>query len=291
MTAWHTGPMLAFDVETTGVAVETDRIVTAATVAVNGPAMETTTWLVDPDVDIPAEATAVHGITTERARAEGLPPEVAVAAITEQLAAALVRGIPVVIANAPFDLTVLDRECRRHNLATLHDRLAGKPVAPVIDPMVIDKALDRYRPGKRKLTDLCEHYDARIDGAHDSTHDAIAAARVAWRMGWRANLWADRLAALYADRRHPMVLVRAWQAFGLMSLDDLHAAQVRWYAEQSESFAAYLRREREELRIRAAESQYAPSHTLLDDIAALDARIDAIDGSWPIRPVPAEVTR
>ena len=35
---------------------------------------ETLTWLVNPGIDIPAEASAIHGITTERAQAEGMDP-------------------------------------------------------------------------------------------------------------------------------------------------------------------------------------------------------------------------
>lgn len=297
MTAgWHHGPMTPFDLESTGVDVETARVV-SATVARIHPAdgqrqTEVWSWLVAVDVDIPAEATAVHGITTEHAREHGKPAAEVVDLVTAELALSLVDGVPVVGMNLVYDFTVLDRECRRLDLPTLTDRLAGLPIAPVIDVMVIDKAMDRYRPGKRKLTDLCEHYDARIDGAHDATHDAIAAARVAWRMGWRANLPADQLAGLYADRRHPELLVRRWQQLAGKSLDDLHAMQVRCYAEQSTSFAAYLREEREELRIRADDTDDSAERDLLhSDIAALDARIDAIDGSWPIRPVPAEVTR
>ena len=51
---------------------------------------------------------------------------------------------------------------------------------PVYDPLVIDRAKDRYRKGKRNLTAMCDHYGVRIDNAHEATADATAAARVAW---------------------------------------------------------------------------------------------------------------
>lgn len=38
MTCWYEGPLAAFDTETTGVDVETDRIVSAAVVVQDSPA-------------------------------------------------------------------------------------------------------------------------------------------------------------------------------------------------------------------------------------------------------------
>ena len=43
------------------------------------------TWLVDPGVEIPDGATAIHRITTERARRDGRPPVHAVAEIVRAL--------------------------------------------------------------------------------------------------------------------------------------------------------------------------------------------------------------
>ena len=51
---------------------------------------------------------------------------------------------------------------------------------PVFDPLLIDRAKDRYRKGPRNLTSMCEHYGVRLDNAHEATADAFAAARVAW---------------------------------------------------------------------------------------------------------------
>ena len=49
---------------------------------------------------------------------------------------------------------------------------------PVLDPRVLDKHIDPYRRGGRKLTDLCAHYKVALDGAHSADADAIAACRV-----------------------------------------------------------------------------------------------------------------
>ena len=71
---WHNGRLAAFDIESTGVNPQSDRIVTATVSVVGGglPA-ESTSWLADPGVEIPEGAARVHGITTEQARAEGRP--------------------------------------------------------------------------------------------------------------------------------------------------------------------------------------------------------------------------
>jgi DNA polymerase-3 subunit epsilon len=216
---WHHGPMLAFDSETTGVDVEADRIVTAAAVVIHpGQPAATTTWLADPGIDIPDEATTLHGITTDHARAHGRPArevaEMAAAALAEALAA----GTPVVTMNGSYDLTILDRECRRHGVATLDDRLAGG-VRPVVDIRVLDKQIDRYRRGSRRLDALCRHYNVDHGDAHDCVADALAAARIAWRI----------------CQRHP--------AIAAMPLAELHTAQITWAAEQAASLADYFRRQ------------------------------------------------
>jgi DNA polymerase-3 subunit epsilon len=291
---WHLAPLVvAFDCESTGVNVETDRIVTASYAIISTTGATTSSYLINPGVEISAEATAVHGITTEQARTDGRPPADVLHRVTAELATCLKGGDPIVGMNLAYDLTILDRDCRRHGVATLTDRLDGKPPAPVIDVMVIDRAVDRYRPGKRTLTDLCTFYGVRLDGAHDATFDALAAARLAWRMGQRAQLSAPDLYAMYRTRRRPDNVVHAWRALGRMTLDELHTAQVSWYAEQADSFDAYLRRERETLRIKADDTDDEAARELLyADMAALDARIDSVSTVWPYVPLArSEVPR
>ncbi|WP_449342168.1 exonuclease domain-containing protein, partial [Streptomyces aurantiogriseus] len=156
-TPWHLGRLAGFDTESTGVNVETDRIVTACLVEVGGkhPPIPAN-WLLNPGVEIPEQATAVHGITTERARSEGQDAAEGIAQIVAALTQVVLSGTPLVIMNAPYDLTLLDREARRYGIKTLTDTV-GQDLR-VIDPRVIDKRVDPYRKGKRTLTDLCAHY-------------------------------------------------------------------------------------------------------------------------------------
>ncbi|WP_411095933.1 3'-5' exonuclease [Streptomyces sp. 020-2-3H-GM] len=211
--AWHLGRMAGFDIESTGTDPETARIVTACIVQL-GDQQPTVTanWLTDVDgEEIPEQAAAVHGIATDKARTEGVPLKEAVAEILAGLTQVILAGIPIVAMNARYDITLLDREAHRFGLDPL-------PAGPVIDPFVIDKQVDRYRPGKRTLTALCEHYEVRLDGAHSADADAVAACRVAWRQA----------------TRYPQLAA--------MTLDELHTAQVAWAAEQAASLQEYFRK-------------------------------------------------
>ncbi len=216
--SWHTGRLAAFDIETTGVDPESDRIVTAAVSVVGGGlAAEHLSWLVDPGIDIPAGASAVHGITTERARAEGRNAGEAVDEITAALADQCQQGVPVIAFNARFDLTILDREARRHGLRPLIDRVGGPDGMLVVDPYVLDKQFDRFRRGKRTLSAVCEHYRVPFDEVHAASADALAAARLAFRLGATVTELRD------------------------IDLHVLYREQVSWAAEQAASLEEYFR--------------------------------------------------
>ncbi|MDY7395194.1 exonuclease domain-containing protein [Aureibaculum sp. 2210JD6-5] len=60
-------PIVFFDLETTGINIAKDRIVEISILKVypNGN-KESKTWLVNPEIEIPAEVVAIHGITNEK---------------------------------------------------------------------------------------------------------------------------------------------------------------------------------------------------------------------------------
>lgn len=74
-----TKPIIFFDLETTGVNIATDRIVEISILKVfpNGN-KESKTWLVNPEIEIPAEAAAIHGITNEKVVMEPTFKELAI---------------------------------------------------------------------------------------------------------------------------------------------------------------------------------------------------------------------
>lgn len=201
-----------FDLETTGVDVVSDRIVTAhvGLLGADGSPVRADSWLADPGIDIPEGATAVHGITTDRARAEGRPAHEVVAEVVTALRALFDAGIPVVAYNAPFDFSMLKHEALRYDLEPI------RAPSPVIDPLVIDKRIDRYRRGKRTLSVVAEHYAVTLEGAHEASADAIAAGRVAQTLATR---YADALPA---------------------TADELHTQQIGWARAQAASLADYF---------------------------------------------------
>lgn len=172
--AWWPGNALGFDTETTGPEPTTARIVSATCVEVGASGVvKRESWLVNPGIPIPPEATAIHKIT-DLIAAAGFPTAEAAPAIAASLRSAWARGLPVIAMNASYDLTLLE-----HELARLGLQLGE--LGPVLDPLVIDRGVDKFRKGKRKLEDLAKHYQVKIDGAHSSDGDALTAARVVWR--------------------------------------------------------------------------------------------------------------
>jgi DNA polymerase-3 subunit epsilon len=203
-----------FDLETTGVDTSTARIVTASVGLIDeaGTVVERKDWIVDPGIDIPAGAAAVHGISTARARRFGRPSAEVVPEILAAIRTVFDRGFPLVVYNAPYDLTLLAQEAQRAGCEALH------LPAPIIDPLVLDKAVDRYRRGKRTLTAAAAEYGVPLTDAHDAGADAIAAGRLAQAIA----------------RRHAADLAG--------TAASLHAQQVDWCREQAARFEEYMQR-------------------------------------------------
>lgn len=219
MTSWPLGPMLGFDTETTGVNTETDRIVSAALVnAAAGQGRNSETVFINPGVSIPQGATQIHGITNEWIQTNGEPPDTALEAVVMILAAVLRdHDQPLVGHNITYDLTILDRECRRHGVVPLSDRV---DIWPVVDTLVLDKAVDKFRKGTgmRKLEAITQLYRVPAIGqAHTAEADAYAAVAVAYRIG------------------------TVYKAVGDLSLEQLHHWQVELKVGQDKSLASWLK--------------------------------------------------
>ncbi|WP_341999747.1 3'-5' exonuclease [Microbacterium sp. LWH7-1.2] len=201
-----------FDLETTGVDVTADRIVTAhvGLLDASGRVIRARDWLADPGVEIPEGASAIHGISTEHARANGRPAGEVVGEVVAAVSALLDAGIPVVAYNAPFDFSLLKYESLRHGVTPIEDP------SPVIDPLVVDKAYDRWRKGKRTLEVVAAHHAVRLDAAHEASADAVAAGRVAQALAERFAPWLPA------------------------TVHELHTRQIGWARAQAESLTEYF---------------------------------------------------
>lgn len=210
---WYEKPMLSFDLETDGPDPQHARIISASVGIASPTGWQPVHYLCQPERPIPEEATAVHGITTAHAEQHGQPRNVLIPQIRDALHNAWAQGFPVIVFNAVYDLTLLDRELARINAGGFDIK------GPVIDPLVLDKHVDKWRRGSRKLVDVAAHYGITLDEAHDANADSLAAARVAWTLGAK------------------------FPTIGTLDLLDLHELQVVAFKEQRESFAAYRRQQ------------------------------------------------
>lgn len=210
---WTEGEVFGLDLETTGVDRFADVPVSYALVSVvDGIAVRSWSGLIDPGREIPPDATAVHGITTERARSEGMPLDAAIALLSDVVVVAGQRGVPLVGMKLDYDLTILD---------VLSSRFCGRGLAargwsgPVLDAGVLDRHFDGGRHGRRTLGDLCAHYEVELEAAHDAWADAVASLRVVFAL-------ADHYDALReAD------------------VPALHQAQIEWHRQWTKDCEAW----------------------------------------------------
>lgn len=163
LTACLPVPYAGLDLETTGLVLEKDRIVELAVVRVeaDGRRVEFST-LVNPGIPIPAEATALHGISDE---------DVADAPTLEQLLPTLrdllwnLRALAV-FNGRRFDVPFLAENLMR--MGVTDDPFAG---VPVVDARDLDMLL---RPRDLKGVHAAWTGKAEMPGAHHAVADVLA---------------------------------------------------------------------------------------------------------------------
>jgi DNA polymerase III subunit epsilon len=201
---WYLGPLVGFDLETTGPYPDTAIPVQIGMMLIEGGEVtERIEYLVNPGIPIPAQATAIHGLTDEMV-AGGL-----------ELGEAMIRcreGLdhcqaPIVGCNIAYDLTVIDR--------LSNDEFDPHPV---LDLLVLDKHFDKYRKGSRTLTNVAAVYGVPEWKAHGAADDAIGSV----------------LAVIELAKRYPAV--------GNSTPEKLHALQIRSRMAWASEFKEYLRR-------------------------------------------------
>jgi DNA polymerase-3 subunit epsilon len=278
-SSWARGSLLGLDFETSGVDVENDRIVSGALIEV-APGVEpvTHTWLIDPGVEISEAATAVHGFSTKHVREHGQSPAGALGEILEKLERLWTSEVPLITFNGSYDLSIMDREGLRH----LGE---GLPLGQrwMIDGLVIDREVDRYRKGGRKLATVCQHYGVALGAdAHHADADTLAAMRLAYK-----------LAARYPGR------------VGNVALPDLHERQRHWHEQWCTRMARWLEGQAATLgglwvdgrpaevaaRLAKLEITEEPSDELVGKVCAETrqraAQFAASASQWPMHPRPA----
>jgi DNA polymerase-3 subunit epsilon len=155
-----TTPFLVFDIESTGLDFATDRVVQIAA--------EWCTF-VDPERDIPEEASAIHGITAEEVRGAPTFAQV-IPTLARMSKGRTLLGYNAAGFDAPFVRAAMAR--------------AGRPVSDrvPVDPLTWVRDLDRYVAGKgrHRLEVTCMRHGVAMDGR--GAHDALADCRATWRL-------------------------------------------------------------------------------------------------------------
>jgi DNA polymerase III subunit epsilon len=153
-------PLVFFDLETTGLDVQQDRIVQFAFLRVN-PDRSQDEWtaLVNPGIPIPVEASRVHHITNEQVADKPLFKEYA-PLVNEFLSGCDLSGFNVAQFDAPF----LQAEMER----------SGHPLA-LQGVRIVDAQVIYHKNEPRNLSAAYRFYCGR---EHLEAHDALADVRV-----------------------------------------------------------------------------------------------------------------
>jgi DNA polymerase III epsilon subunit-like protein len=161
---------LILDTETTGI-TPTSRIVSLSWALYDEAAVEVALahHVVFPDgFTIPADAVAIHGITTEEARRKGIPLGEALRGLTNDVA----KHTPGLLVghNVAFDRPIVLNEFARLKLA---ENLSRLPTYCTMQSTVRVCCLPRYNGGYKwpKLHELHAHLFGR---GHTQRHDARA---------------------------------------------------------------------------------------------------------------------
>jgi len=188
--AWNELPLVVIDTETTGIG-EGHRVLEVAAVRFEGGHITAEfSSLLDPQRDIPVEATAVHGITTEMV--QGMPTLCDVAAELEQVA----RGAVPCAYNAPFDRALLHASICGTDCPAFDAALSWIDVYVIVASPRVDKYVQGK--GRLKLSNVCARHGVELDGAHRALGDARATGLLLHRLFDKGLIKPVSLARLLA---------------------------------------------------------------------------------------------
>src|SRR6201996_4933553 len=176
---------IVLDTETTGLdPLRGDRLVEVGCVEIFNrmPTGQTYHVYINPERDMPAEAFAVHGLSSEF-----LSDKPLFAHVVEEFLA-FIADAPLVIHNASFDISFINAELERIKRPVIsRDRLG--------DPLLLAR---RKHPGfSNRLDDLCARY--AIDNSRRTKHGALL----------DAELLAEVYVELIGARQAQLVLSQA----------------------------------------------------------------------------------
>lgn len=173
---WQELDVALLDVETTGRDASVDRVVELGiVVGRNGEVIARYNWLINPGIPIPAEVSAIHGITDEMVKEKPRFEDV-----VSEIGQAL-RGCIPGAYNALFDRAFLMGEFARAKADTSGIPALARDVEWV-DPLVWARDI-QHDEKSRALGDVAARLGVKLEQAHRASDDAEAALRVMFALG------------------------------------------------------------------------------------------------------------
>ncbi|WP_079132118.1 hypothetical protein [Streptomyces nanshensis] len=195
MTPWYEGPLAALAVRAAA-----PPPAGRGTQDVSGPDPESDRL---GDAAVAVQHTPRSPVETHVPRAVPDTAEGRSAADIARTLASYAAGTPLVVLDAPYVLTLLDRELRRHRHTPLPACLGVRTLC-VLDPVLLDRRLDRTAAAggsRRGTAQLCAAYG--VSAPRDGTvqEEAVAALALARALGRR---FAPRLTGLTPAALHTL---------------------------------------------------------------------------------------
>lgn len=162
---------VVFDTETTGTNPGVDKIVQIATMQLKKGKIvpeKSVNQLINPGIPIPKEAENVHGISDKMVRKAPKMEEYLEGFLDKTLSKK--NGI-VVAYNSKFDVPLLNRYIREHNVSDEGTKLKEKSMAKVLDPFILMQRIHPFLGAKKKLG---YQYHWLFCKPMENAHDALA---------------------------------------------------------------------------------------------------------------------
>ena len=157
LTSLHLDKFIALDFETTGLNIDSDRIIeVAAILFIDGIPSKRYTTLVNPSIPIPKLIEQITGITNDMVVDSPKEKE-----IVDDLFK-FIGSYPLVAHNTPFDLSFLKSMASRYN----HDYVERK----YYDTLTLSRAFLFFQPA-HNLSAISDYYGFSTDGAHRAEYD------------------------------------------------------------------------------------------------------------------------
>ena len=220
----HT-PIVVLDFETTGLSHAMDRIIEVGAVRLeNGQVTDELSILCDPGMPLKPKISELTGITDLMLQGKESPAE------GVQKLLDFIGDCPVAAHNAPFDMGMLEAECKRMGVSFS---------APVLDTLVMARKLYPTQKSHR-LGAVCRLLGVSLKNAHRAVHDAAATAQCLAKMmeeaeknGAKTLADLDRLytSSTIGESHHIVLLCKTQK--GMQNLNHLISdSNVRYFYRQ-----------------------------------------------------------